>query len=108
VSIPGVLTAIINHHPVDTVPRLGERAYEINFEGRSWELDDGPMGAVCKLLWDVVVTHKIPLTSIASAKKNSEFPYAFDNGSSFTNITASHLIVYVGEPALICREGLSS
>jgi hypothetical protein len=83
VSIPGILTELVNHRPVDAVPRLGERAYEINSEGRSWELDDGPMGAVCELLWDVVVEQKIPLTSIASVKKSSEFPYAFDKGSSF-------------------------
>ncbi|KAJ7138759.1 hypothetical protein C8R43DRAFT_1131921 [Mycena crocata] len=89
VSIPGVLTELVNPRPVDAVPRLGDRAYEINSEGRSWELDDGPMGAVCELLWDVVVAEKIPLTSIASVKKSSEFPYAFDNG----------------KPALVCQDG---
>jgi hypothetical protein len=83
VSVPGVLTELVNHRPVDAVPRLGERAYEINSEGRSWELDDGPMGAVCELLWDAVVVQKIPLTSLASVKKSSEFPYAFDNGLLF-------------------------
>ncbi|KAK7007144.1 hypothetical protein R3P38DRAFT_3403891 [Favolaschia claudopus] len=65
------------------------RAYEINSEGRSWELDDGPMGAVCELLWDVAVKEKIPLTSITSVKKSPDFPYAFDNGN----------------PALVCNEG---
>ncbi|KAJ7839544.1 hypothetical protein B0H14DRAFT_3869681 [Mycena olivaceomarginata] len=89
VSVPGVLTELVNHWPVDAVPRLGERAYEINSEGRSWELDNGPMGAVCKLLWDVMVTQKIPLTNLASVKKAPEFPYAFDNG----------------KPALVCAEG---
>ncbi|KAF7372252.1 hypothetical protein MVEN_00084700 [Mycena venus] len=89
VSIPGVLTELVNHRPVDAVPRLGERAYEINSEGRSWELDDGPMGAVCELLWDVVIKEKIALTSIASVKKTADFPYAFDNG----------------KPALICQDG---
>ncbi|KAJ7838286.1 hypothetical protein B0H14DRAFT_2588687 [Mycena olivaceomarginata] len=59
VSVPGVLTELVNHWPVDAVPRLGERAYEINSEGRSWELDDGRWACV---------------------KKAPEFPYAFDNG----------------------------
>ncbi|KAF7355837.1 hypothetical protein MVEN_00912000 [Mycena venus] len=89
VSIPGVLTELVNHRPVDAVPRLGECAYAINSEGRSWELDNGPMGAVCELLWDVVVKEKITLTSITSVKKTADFPYAFDNG----------------KPALICQEG---
>ncbi|KAK6987917.1 hypothetical protein R3P38DRAFT_3445739 [Favolaschia claudopus] len=80
ISVPGALTELVNHRPVDAVPRLGQRAYEINSEGRSWELDDGPMGAVCELLWDVVVKEKIALTSIASVKKSADFPYAFDNG----------------------------
>jgi hypothetical protein len=84
VSVPGVLTQLVNYRPVDAVPRLGECAYEINSEGRSWELDDGPMGAVCELLWDVVVEQKLPLTGLPSVKKAAEFPYAFDNGSSFT------------------------
>jgi hypothetical protein len=86
VSVPGVLTQLVNYRPVDAVPRLGERAYEINSEGRSWELDDGPMGAVCELLWDVVVEQKLPLTGLASVKKAAEFPYAFDNGLSFNSI----------------------
>ncbi|KAJ7934278.1 hypothetical protein B0H13DRAFT_1700536 [Mycena leptocephala] len=89
VSVPGVLTQLVNYRPVDAVPRLGQRAYEINSEGRSWELDDGPMGAVCELLWDVVVEQKLPLTGLASVKKAAEFPYAFDNG----------------KPALLCAEG---
>ncbi|KAJ7923945.1 hypothetical protein B0H13DRAFT_2266884 [Mycena leptocephala] len=70
VSIPGILTELVNHR-------------------RSWELDDGPTGAVCELLWDVVLKEKIALTSIVSVKKTAEFPYAFDNG----------------KPALICEEG---
>ncbi|KAK7035183.1 hypothetical protein R3P38DRAFT_3312227 [Favolaschia claudopus] len=89
ISVPGALTELVNHRPVDAVSRLGQRAYEINSEGRSWELDDGPMGAVCELLWDVVVKEKIALTSIASVKKSADFPYAFDNGN----------------PALVCRDG---
>jgi hypothetical protein len=52
------------------------------------------MGAVCELLWDVVLKEKIALTSIVSVKKTTEFPYAFDNGSSFTDIIESNLIVY--------------
>jgi hypothetical protein len=86
VSVPGVLTQLVNYRPVNAVPRLGECAYEINSEGRSWELDDGPMGAVCELLWDVVVEQKLPLTGLASVKKAAEFPYAFDNGLSFNSI----------------------
>ncbi|KAJ7911780.1 hypothetical protein B0H13DRAFT_2479992 [Mycena leptocephala] len=89
VSVPGALTDLVNYRPVDALPRLGERAYDINSEGRSWELDDGPMGAVCELLWDAVVAQKIPLTSIVTVKKSSEFPYAFDNG----------------KPALVCHAG---
>jgi hypothetical protein len=91
VSVPGVLTELVNHRPVDAVPRLGQHAYEINSEGRSWELDDGPMGAVCELLWDVVLKEKIALTSIVSVKKTTEFPYVFDNGSSFTDIIESNV-----------------
>ncbi|KAJ7894401.1 hypothetical protein B0H14DRAFT_3651946 [Mycena olivaceomarginata] len=49
-SVPGILTELVNHCLVDVVPRLRECVYEINSEGRSWELDDGPMGAVCELL----------------------------------------------------------
>ncbi|KAF7334758.1 hypothetical protein MSAN_02374300 [Mycena sanguinolenta] len=89
VSVPGVLTELVNHRPVDAVPRLGDLAYQINSEGRSWELEDGPMGAVCELLWEAVVNHKVPLTSIASVKKSMDFPYAFDDG----------------KPALVCQEG---
>ncbi|KAF7376995.1 hypothetical protein MSAN_00117400 [Mycena sanguinolenta] len=89
VSVPGFLTDLVNYRPVDAVPRLGERAYEINSEGRSWELDDGAIGAVCEMLWDVIVKEKVALTSIASVKKTPDFPYAFDNG----------------KPALICQEG---
>ncbi|KAJ7900451.1 hypothetical protein B0H13DRAFT_2517977 [Mycena leptocephala] len=90
ISVPGVLTELVNPRPVNAIPRLGElAAYSINSEGRSWELDDGPMGAVCELLWEVVVKEKIVLTSIAAVKKNGDFPYAFDNG----------------KPALVCHEG---
>jgi hypothetical protein len=73
----------INNRPVDAVPCLGERAYNINSEGCSWELDDSSMGAACELLWDIVVEQKLQLTGLPSAKKAVEFPYAFDNGSSF-------------------------
>ncbi|KAK7021010.1 hypothetical protein R3P38DRAFT_3272053 [Favolaschia claudopus] len=89
VSVLGALTELVNHRPVDVVPRLGDRAYEINSEGRSWELDDGPMGAVCEMLWDVVVKEKIALTSLASVKKSADFPYSFDNGNR----------------ALVCQDG---
>ncbi|KAJ7915199.1 hypothetical protein B0H13DRAFT_2456801 [Mycena leptocephala] len=88
VSVPGALTDLVNYRPVDALPRLGERAYDINSERRSWELDDGPMGAVCELLWDAVA-QKIPLISIVTVKKSSEFPYVFDNG----------------KPALVCHAG---
>ncbi|KAJ7835137.1 hypothetical protein B0H14DRAFT_2590529 [Mycena olivaceomarginata] len=89
VSVPGVLTQLVNYRPVDAVPCLGERVYEINSKGRSWELDDGPMGAACELLWDVMVEQKLPLTGLPSVKKAAEFPYAFNNG----------------KPALLCTEG---
>ncbi|KAJ7884071.1 hypothetical protein B0H13DRAFT_2343847 [Mycena leptocephala] len=87
-----IASSMVIRCTLEAVPRLGERAYEINSEGRSWELDDGPMGAVCELLLDVAFKEKIALTSIASVKKTADFPYAFDDGSSFTDIIQSNLI----------------
>ncbi|KAJ6547918.1 hypothetical protein DFH09DRAFT_1505205 [Mycena vulgaris] len=61
VSVPGVLTELVNHRPVDAVPRLEEHAYEINSEGRSWELDNGfridEEASICSR-WSVVAAEK--------------------------------------------------
>ncbi|KAJ7477836.1 hypothetical protein B0H11DRAFT_2281259 [Mycena galericulata] len=72
VSVPGMLTELVNPRMVDAVPRLGDRAYQINSEGRSWEIDDGPMGAVCELLWETVIQQKIALQLIAVPKARRE------------------------------------
>ncbi|KAJ7645018.1 hypothetical protein B0H17DRAFT_1186981 [Mycena rosella] len=96
VSVPGVLAGLVNYRPVDAVPRLGEHVYEINSEGRSWELDGDPMGAVCELLWDAVVEQNITLTSLASVKKSE---------ASLTHSTTVWIPKYIRNPALVCQQG---
>ncbi|KAJ7825435.1 hypothetical protein B0H13DRAFT_1918649 [Mycena leptocephala] len=93
VSVPGELTQLVNPRQVDAVLRLGQAAYQMNCEVRSWEIDDGVMGVVCELLWQAIVQKKqIALTAIASVKKSKCFPYSFDNGNY----------------ALVCHPGPSS
>ncbi|KAJ7058989.1 hypothetical protein C8F01DRAFT_1255404 [Mycena amicta] len=88
VSVPGVLVEPIDPRMVDAVPCLGEdRAFKINSEGRTWEIDDGVMGAGCELLWEAVVEQKIAPKDIVAVKTSGGFPYSFSDG----------------KPALLCQ-----
>ncbi|KAJ7442126.1 hypothetical protein FB451DRAFT_1105911 [Mycena latifolia] len=94
VSVPGALTELVDPRMVDAVPRLGELAYHINSAGRSWEIDDGAMGAVCELLWNVVVQQKIALTSIQSVKKTIVVSSLHPKNN-----------IFLGNYALVCHQG---
>ncbi|KAJ7031846.1 hypothetical protein C8F04DRAFT_1360484 [Mycena alexandri] len=82
VSVPGLMTELVNPTTVDASIRLGEQtASRINSLGKSWEIDDKQMGIVCELLWGRAVENKITPSSIAGVKTSNVFPYVFNDGN---------------------------
>ncbi|KAJ6584060.1 hypothetical protein DFH09DRAFT_1028949 [Mycena vulgaris] len=83
VSVPGVLTELVNPTMVDAEIRLGELASRINSLGQSWEIDDKQLGLVADLLWGQAVENNVSAASITPVSRISEtFPYVFDDGNA--------------------------
>ncbi|KAK6984367.1 hypothetical protein R3P38DRAFT_2575956, partial [Favolaschia claudopus] len=84
VSVPGVLTELVNPTMVDASVRLGQAAAQrINSLGKSWEIDDKQLGIVTELLWARALNNNIKAGAIVSVKKAANFPYTFDDGIFF-------------------------
>ncbi|KAF7294036.1 hypothetical protein MKEN_01449900 [Mycena kentingensis (nom. inval.)] len=82
VTVPGVLTELVNPAMVNATPRLGsDIALKINSEGRTWQIDDGTLGAACEMLWATFNTLKLSAKDFAVVKKRSMFPYTFSDGT---------------------------
>ncbi|KAF8215121.1 hypothetical protein K438DRAFT_1926718 [Mycena galopus ATCC 62051] len=82
VSVPGVLTELVNPSMVDASIRLGEEtARRINSLGQSWEIDDRQLGLVTEVLWGRATENKVAPATIVNVKSSSTFPYVFDDGT---------------------------
>ncbi|KAJ7817541.1 hypothetical protein B0H14DRAFT_3741875 [Mycena olivaceomarginata] len=82
VSVPGVLTELVNPVMVDASIRLGEQmAFHINSLGQSWEIDDRQLGLVAELLWGSAMDNNIAAKSITAVSTSPTFPYVFDDGN---------------------------
>jgi hypothetical protein len=85
VSVPGVLTELVNPAMVDASIRLGEQmASRINSLGQSWEIDDRQLGLVAELLWGRAMENNITAKSITTVSASPTFPYVFDDGACLT------------------------
>ncbi|KAJ6544737.1 hypothetical protein B0H10DRAFT_2244093 [Mycena sp. CBHHK59/15] len=80
VSVPSVLTELVNPTMVDASIRLGEISQRINSSGQSWEIDDKQLGIVPELLWACALENNIAAITITVVKPTDIFPYHFDNG----------------------------
>ncbi|KAF8176875.1 hypothetical protein K438DRAFT_1978916 [Mycena galopus ATCC 62051] len=79
VSVPGVLTELVNPSMVDASIQLGEEtARRINSLGQSWEIDDCQLGLVTEVLWGRAIENKVVPATIVNVKSSSTFPYVFD------------------------------
>ncbi|KAJ6582641.1 hypothetical protein DFH09DRAFT_1076515 [Mycena vulgaris] len=103
VSVPGVLTELVNPTMVDAENRLGQLASRINSLGQSWEIDDKQLGLVADLLWGQAVENNVSAASITPVSKTSEaFPYVFDDGTHlFAASSEVFLIIPPGNAALL-------
>ncbi|KAJ7810623.1 hypothetical protein B0H13DRAFT_1927255 [Mycena leptocephala] len=94
VSVPEVLTELVNPTMVNASVRLGEQtASRINSLGQSWEIDDRQLGLVAELLWGRAVESNIAAGSITPVKVSKTFPYAFDDGNpALLSVVPSQLL----------------
>ncbi|KAJ7755777.1 hypothetical protein B0H14DRAFT_3599779 [Mycena olivaceomarginata] len=99
VSVPGVLTELINPVMVDASIRLGEQASRINSLCQSWEIDDWQLGLIAELLWGRTVENNITAKSIITMSASPTFQYVFDDGNPalLSTIPTQQLIQEHGE-----------
>ncbi|KAJ7872497.1 hypothetical protein B0H14DRAFT_2721869 [Mycena olivaceomarginata] len=99
VSVPGVLTELVNPVMVDASIRLGKQASRINSLCQSWEIDDQQLGLIAELLWGCAVENNITAKSIITVSASPTFQYVFDDGNPalLSTIPTQQLIQEHGE-----------